>query len=493
MDQHNNSVAVCYLARDPEKKGFLSNFLKSYVAFKPNLKHELILLIKGSNLSELIGADAALLRRIPHKVLDVPDTGFDIGSYVYAAQQLDHTYICFLNSYSQILASNWLQFLVLPLASGEAGLTGCTGSWSSIRTSARYLVPNTSFHNLFSKFKFFFQHPEFPNPHIRSNAFAIRRTVFLSLSIPNLKDKHKAWTVESGRKSITRQVQRFGYHTKIVNSAGKSFLPREWHLAETFWMNNQALLLIGDNQTEEYRKGNQTTRSFYAAFAWLHPVFHFRLTLSLNKLHLIFPFFKRTAYLPTWPLPKLARYTGSTAGLNLNFGGAWWMPSKNDSFFLLGRSEDFTVWWKVTFLLIPLKKELPMPEIIIGDAPGTPAVRRSGSFEYSCFIRLTTLGQKIFLFPGTGSSPFYLARLRVTELSYRHFVFAAFQREPGMIFLAPFKGVLSYFKGTRKFKSVLHSVKAEMDAELLPMLNTETGSESERLMEFNNLHSGLYR
>ena len=102
--------------------------------------------------------------------------------------QISNARICFLNTNTVLISENWLLKLVVNLNQPRVGLVGATGSFESL----------SSINRLF---------PRFPNVHIRSNAFLIRRDhaekIFSDL---NIRRKEDAYLAESGPDSITRRI-----------------------------------------------------------------------------------------------------------------------------------------------------------------------------------------------------------------------------------------------------------------------------------------------
>ena len=62
--------------------------------------------------------------------------------------------------------------------------------------------------------------------------------------------KQDAYLIEHGRQSITRQIQRMGLRTLVVDRDGTSYDHDKWYLSGTFWQRDQEGLLIDDNQTQ---------------------------------------------------------------------------------------------------------------------------------------------------------------------------------------------------------------------------------------------------
>jgi glycosyltransferase involved in cell wall biosynthesis len=135
------TIAVVYLARSAD--GSVSDFepfITSYRQHDAGIPHDLIIVRKG--LHQRSGSQAALtemLNGIPHRAVDVLDDGFDIQAYLKVTPYLRHDRVCFLNTFSQIAAGNWLRSLNAPLDRGDVGMSGATGSYESLLTSLFFL------------------------------------------------------------------------------------------------------------------------------------------------------------------------------------------------------------------------------------------------------------------------------------------------------------------------------------------------------------------
>jgi hypothetical protein len=108
----------------------------------------------------------------------------------------------------------------------------------------------------------------FPAPHVRTNAFMIRRDVMLGLRRAPLLDKQDAYRFESGKEGMTSQLLRAGLRALVVGRDGRGYEPDEWHLSETLWQGEQRNLLVSDNQTKDYARGDSRRRIFLSRAAW---------------------------------------------------------------------------------------------------------------------------------------------------------------------------------------------------------------------------------
>ena len=237
------------------------------------------------------------------------DEGFDLTAYTKAARRLDCSRVCFLNSHSRILDSGWLGKLSSALTSG-VGIVGATGSWNSPFSVTHYLLhlPN-AYRELFTDRSWFRRQmqmyslavagpqsdaarpslqararavlranagmayvqgafPRFPAHHVRTNAFLVSADVFRRLRTGGLRFKQQAWRLESGRGSITAQIEAMGLSALLVGRDGLPYKPGDWHRSATFWQEGQQNLLVADNHTEAYRLGDLDRRTLLARLAW---------------------------------------------------------------------------------------------------------------------------------------------------------------------------------------------------------------------------------
>ncbi len=110
-----------------------------------------------------------------------------------------------------------------------------------------------------------------PNPHIRTNAFMIRRDLLLSLRAATFRRKIHAYKFESGRHSMTKQIIARGLRPLVVDRSGKVYEISEWKSSSTFWIDLQANLLVADNQTSNYAAGSLQRRRVLKDHAWESP------------------------------------------------------------------------------------------------------------------------------------------------------------------------------------------------------------------------------
>jgi hypothetical protein len=311
-------IAVVHLVWGPVGIAWPRRFLDSYRQHRAGADHELILLLNNVD-SELRAQLTAELDGIEHRFLDLEETVQDLTAYAEAVARLEHEHVCFLNSYSTILAPDWLAKLKHALEQPQVGLVGATGSWASLHSAVlntfqlpnpyRGAVPKRSIvrdemnaidaelaemrasadssdfeleippRKLSSAVKStlkslvpmpeqLVRFPPFPAYHLRTNAFMAERATLAAIQIHGVREKKDAYLYESGRNSITRQVQRRGLRTLVVGCDGSFYDHEQWPLSRTFWQGDQERLLIADNQTRTYSNGGLDRRRVLSGFAW---------------------------------------------------------------------------------------------------------------------------------------------------------------------------------------------------------------------------------
>ncbi len=102
-------------------------------------------------------AAAEIFDGLPFEAIETDDLSFDLGAYADALRSVGEDHICFLNTNSEINAPFWLAKLLRNLDTPGVGMVGATGSFESLHYINRLF-------------------PAYPNPHLRTNAFAMRRS-----------------------------------------------------------------------------------------------------------------------------------------------------------------------------------------------------------------------------------------------------------------------------------------------------------------------------
>lgn len=130
-------VAVVYLARVPEGIDVFKRFADSYRKHDAGYPHELILLCKGlENRGERAYVEQ-MFDGIRYRIIATSDEGFDINAYLKVSSGLDHDFVMFCNTHTEILAGDWLKKMVANATAPDVGFVGATASYESIAISQK--------------------------------------------------------------------------------------------------------------------------------------------------------------------------------------------------------------------------------------------------------------------------------------------------------------------------------------------------------------------
>jgi len=86
-------VTVVYLARITHGVDGFKPFAASYRKFSAGYPHDLIIIGKGMKRLQDQAATLSLFDDSAHRLMYIPDDGYDIRAYLTAAKILDHDYI----------------------------------------------------------------------------------------------------------------------------------------------------------------------------------------------------------------------------------------------------------------------------------------------------------------------------------------------------------------------------------------------------------------
>jgi hypothetical protein len=247
-------LCLVYLAWTPYGIEPAESFIRSYLEHEAGTSHRLLLALAGP------GGDSSPWRRLfeplEHEEIELGE-GMDLDHYRVVADRVVAERYCFVNTVSVVLADGWLGHIERASLSPGAGMVATTGSYESpnaVRPGPlRRLRPG---------------HEPFPNPHLRTNGFALGRSLLLELDWPTGVDKLGAVAIEGGTRSLTRQVQERGLTPLVVGRDGVSYPPERWRQSGTFRAGGQRNLLLADNRTRHYQEGGPLTRRALAWLAW---------------------------------------------------------------------------------------------------------------------------------------------------------------------------------------------------------------------------------
>jgi hypothetical protein len=255
-----SEIVVVHLVWAPLGAGMLAEFLSAYSAHTAGVEHRLAVIFNGfeGDGDPRRAEVEQLLAGVDYEPLTMPDPVSDLTAYRDAAARIDARTLCFLNSYSRPRVDRWLAMLLEPLRDSGVGLTGSGGSHESLYSAAPFWLRRRRKPDF----------PPFPNAHLRTNGFALSRELALSLDWPPTRSKLDAWRLESGKRSITRQVLERGLQALVVGCDGAAYPPERWPRSATFRGGDQSNLLISDNRTQEYDQADTARRRRLSAMTW---------------------------------------------------------------------------------------------------------------------------------------------------------------------------------------------------------------------------------
>jgi hypothetical protein len=260
-------IAVVHLVWGPLGPEPLRRFLDRHRARAAGAEHRLVLLLNGVAGAPEEAAIRELVSGTGVQVLELDGAHQDLAAYALAARRLDADELCFLNSYCAPLIDGWLALLARALSGEGVALVGATGSYESQaewpRGPRRYwglalLRLRRERHD----------YPRFPNPHLRSSSFMLRRTTMLGLGLDAALDKRRAYLLESGHEGITRRLLADGARVQVVGRDGRGYDVADWPASATYRSCEQRNLLIADNRTADWERASPWLRRRLTRDAW---------------------------------------------------------------------------------------------------------------------------------------------------------------------------------------------------------------------------------
>ena len=297
---------VVHLVRAVNGVGALREFGAAMRADPPGIEHELVLAMKGFASAPEAAPYIAEVEDLAPEIAFFPERGLDLGLYFAAAARLRRERYCFVNSHTRPAVDGWLAKLDTALALPGVGMVGATGSWSSLHSWVTYSMGLPSFYRgalppirevrqllleidleqlrvdsrsrlerLSTRLRLLSQLPEellafppFPTPHLRNTAFMVSHEVLRDMRLFVVRNKMDTYVLESGSLNITRQTERMGLRTLVVDCHGAVYEPDEWCRSGTLWQGEQERLLTVDNRTLSYERGDIRRRRVLSGLAW---------------------------------------------------------------------------------------------------------------------------------------------------------------------------------------------------------------------------------
>ncbi len=261
-------IALVHLVWAPLGPAPLRSFLRSLERHPAGAEHELVIVLNGAQpRGEARDALLAELEHTEHRLISLERPVLDLAAYGEAAAVLGHELVCFLNSYSVILADDWLALLLGAFAAPDVGLAGASASWESQAEWRRGELTRWP-QQLAGARRSRRDYPRFPNPHVRTSAFMIERARIIDAGLARAGDKRATYLLESGHESITRRVQRDGLRAVVVGRDAIAYDVEGWPESHTFRSGEQENLLVADNQTADYATASPRRRRQLSRDTW---------------------------------------------------------------------------------------------------------------------------------------------------------------------------------------------------------------------------------
>ena len=329
------TIGVAYLAWHALGPASFQRFADSYRRQPAGCAHDLIVIYAGFNQRQKLNEAVSIFQDIPHIALEMPAVRQDIGYYLETMQRVPHDYLCFLNTYTELIAANWLAGLRTHVMRDNVGIAGATGSYESLydsvglyqkiswlchtsgnkvsQAAAHYygfylkqtcptfavelpisLPPfgierwraqigqymkqrehDIEFQALWDKltspgkpFGEYGGFPAFPNPHIRTSGFMVRRSHLARFEPSRIATKFDACRFESGTDSLTALLRRDGLAAIVVTNDGEGFDVPNWARSSTFRLGDQSRLILTDNRSREFTSMPPAERAVHVRITW---------------------------------------------------------------------------------------------------------------------------------------------------------------------------------------------------------------------------------
>ncbi len=277
-------ISVIHLVWLPYGIDHFKVFINSYINSEPNYKHQLIIAFNGMALEYPNKINEYLsfmeTRNVKADKCLYFDNGQDIEIYQKSAAAVNTKFVFIFNTFSEIGIKNWLKYYIDNFTD-QVGVISATSSYQSNYStvfqthpfkweSAKGFLYNYRKYKLFIKALFYwrFLFKPYPNPHVRTTGFMVRREEFLSINPGRINNKFKAYQFESGRKGMTNYYLKKGLKVLVMDKFGKTYGPDEFKNSDTFWIGEQENLLVSDNQTRIYRDADPAYRKLLTKLAW---------------------------------------------------------------------------------------------------------------------------------------------------------------------------------------------------------------------------------
>lgn len=270
-------IDVVYLAYLNEELGYdlevFEQFVESYKNFSAGIEHNLIILIKKSTPRYFYNRIVEYTKKNNLKHIKLSDDGLDIGAFMLAAKELQGEYMFCIGSGMTILCDDWLLKFDNAFKNDEKiQLAGAMGSYAQGHSD------------------------RFPNPHIRTCAFMMKRNLFLQYAASHKfpETKEDTWEIEHGADSLTNFVLNQGGQTVVVvNNDGNVFYTADWEKAQAY-ITLESKAIMDDKWARRYALTDEYLRTKIEMENWCRNTTKYPSNLIKefsDKINIFIPYF----------------------------------------------------------------------------------------------------------------------------------------------------------------------------------------------------------
>jgi glycosyltransferase involved in cell wall biosynthesis len=108
----------------------------------------------------------------------------------------------------------------------------------------------------------------FPNPHIRTNAFLMRRELLIDLKFDLDNSKLACLQFESGPAGLYARLEQRGLKSILVGADGRTFDVDRWIESHTFRLGDQSNIMVKDNRVRDVDNAPACERALLVNLTW---------------------------------------------------------------------------------------------------------------------------------------------------------------------------------------------------------------------------------
>lgn len=282
------SIGVLYLIRLGDPLNRLQRFLDSLPKNEPR-DVKIYVLIKTCGDVNFFNEVRRMVQKSKYSLslTEINDEGFDLGAYFLFSKTIEEPLVLPMSSSSQFAQDIDFTKLILQFENPKIGLIGAMASRESARSclinarkewvEERFKITNFRpiqriiiLISIFARKKarqIFRSFPEFPNTHIRTTGFVIRRHLLQEVIERVPKDKFETLILESGKKSIYQKLLKRGFQSKLYIN-GRIIDPESRAAEDTFRSPNSEPPFVFDHWWDHFHKTPLEVKSSLIEVTW---------------------------------------------------------------------------------------------------------------------------------------------------------------------------------------------------------------------------------